>query len=610
MARRIAIGMIQLTNLPDVAKDILKNKIKPVYTRQPNIGDIAMNFMKMAKGMNIEDYQCVCGTKNNKGNHMIFKIKDIQDDIIKPLQLHQKVVPLPDDPGTWRGIFHEFQKLKKMLGKVDKNIELCNTYEYVRGWMEKRNTKQVKADTYISAHATRKAVRKLKGWLITYADKNPGMLIACCPMWYYDKMNETFKCNGTQDSYIKIDTTEDKLLNEWHNFYKQNLQNIGMYFNKKGRIPYGYILPKFKDLNKTRPIVSYYYHPLRRILNLFARALTFLLKTCTVVKHLTIWNTDALIANIQLQTNGWMERNNHQYDIITGDIKNMYTMLPPEEMIQAVEWLLQHVIPRRREQYITIKKRGRDGARFGRTYNRDTHTEIKITQIITIVQFDTNNCFFKTGPTILKQVWGVPMGSPMSPIIAILVCARREHYCLNGLQREINMIRAFRYVDDMMIILKYKKNKRYLTERIANKIMNCYHQCMEMNIEQYDRTVNFLEYKIAVKDNKIIIGHLCKNEEHFMETGTLKFMKLPEATSFVAKKQKLGMIIGNFCRIKRHCSNLTTLALAMEQTCTEMKVCGYGKKLLIEALEFMYSKTGEEIWQTFKKLPIFGRVTF
>ena len=184
-----------------------------------------------------------------------------------------------------------------------------------------------------------------------------------------------------------------------------------------------------------------------------------------------------------------------------------------------------------------------------------------------------------------------------------------QGYCLKGLEREMTTLRAFRYVDDMLIILQYKRNKRYLAERVASKLMSCYHKCMEMNTEQFDKTVNFLEYKISIKDNGITMGHLCKNEEHFLQTGFLKFMKLPEATSFTPKKQKRGIIIGTFCRVRRHCSDLTTLTLAMEQTCTEMMLCGYAKKILTDALEFMYQKTKEEIWQLMKKLPIFGRVT-
>ena len=121
-------------------------------------------------------------------------------------------------------------------------------------------------------------------------------------------MHETFKYGSENDTYEKSNMTEKELFEQWKAFHGKHLTKIGP-FDKKGRIPYGYILPKFKDLNKTRPIVSYYCHPLKRVLNIFARALSFILKSCTTIEHLTIWNTDALVDNIKLQTHQWIDGN-------------------------------------------------------------------------------------------------------------------------------------------------------------------------------------------------------------------------------------------------------------------------------------------------------------
>jgi len=74
------------------------------------------------------------------------------------------------------------------------------------------------------------------------------------------------------------------------------------------------------------------------------------------------------------------------------------------------------------------------------------------------------------GNTLLKQIWGVPMGSSLSPIIAILVYTRREHYYLNSLGREVNMIQAIRYMDDVLIVAKYKKGKRQDSDRSNDMI--------------------------------------------------------------------------------------------------------------------------------------------
>ena len=44
-----------------------------------------------------------------------------------------------------------------------------------------------------------------------------------------------------------------------------------------------------------------------------------------------------------------------------------------------------------------------------------------------IVNMDLSNAFFTVGDVLLKQIKGIAMGSPLSPILAILVCAYYEN---------------------------------------------------------------------------------------------------------------------------------------------------------------------------------------
>jgi len=360
MTRRIAGNIIQQTNIPEEARNILVRKIRPVYMRQPNIGDIAMNFMKVAKNCESGKHKCVCNAKNG---HSILKMEKMGNRVLLPLTKHRKTVPIPDDPGVWETVFKEFGKLKTMLGKIDKRVKEWNIYKEIKENIKNKgecNKIKRRKGNIISAYKVRLATCQLNGWAITYADKNSGMLVACCPIWYEEKMKETFGYDKPGDPYIQTTKDETVIIQEWQAFYEKHAMRLGP-FNKKGKIPHGYILPKFKDLNKTRPIVSYYHHPLKQILNITARAITFLLQTCTTIRHLTLWNTNALVANIQLQTNTWIDREKYNYRMTTGDIKNMYTMLPPEEQTETIMWLLEQAKPNRRNTYITVKRRRRNG---------------------------------------------------------------------------------------------------------------------------------------------------------------------------------------------------------------------------------------------------------
>jgi len=157
------------------------------------------------------------------------------------------------------------------------------------------------------------------------------------------------------------------------------------------------------------------------------------------------------------------------------------------------------------------------------------------------------------GNTLLKQIWGVPMGSPLSPIIAILVCARREHYYLNSLGREINLLKAIRYMDDVLIFTKYKKEDKEKTLKHVIGLMTCYHLCMDLEITDFGKEIKYLECEIKLKKGKLIVSHVIKNQESIIKQGTLNFMKTANYYSYNPKSNKLGTIIGTYCRILRNC---------------------------------------------------------
>ena len=64
-----------------------------------------------------------------------------------------------------------------------------------------------------------------------------------------------------------------------------------MTWNTKGDLPYCYSMPKEKDINKMRPIVSYANHPLKRQFNKIGKVLLFMLKE-SKIESLTLWKID------------------------------------------------------------------------------------------------------------------------------------------------------------------------------------------------------------------------------------------------------------------------------------------------------------------------------
>ncbi|XP_018397778.1 PREDICTED: uncharacterized protein K02A2.6-like [Cyphomyrmex costatus] len=94
------------------------------------------------------------------------------------------------------------------------------------------------------------------------------------------------------------------------------------------------------------------------------------------------------------------------------------------------------------------------------------------------------------------QVFGTPMGSPLSPILADIVMQDLEE-SVGGL---LSMSMYYRYVDDILIMAKREE-----VEKIF-EVFNSYHDPLKFTMDyESDRSINFLDLSLNVVDNKLIL---------------------------------------------------------------------------------------------------------
>jgi len=107
-----------------------------------------------------------------------------------------------------------------------------------------------------------------------------------------------------------------------------------------------------------------------------------------------------------------------------------------------------------------------------------------------------NSTFFTFNDVVYKQTFGVPMGSPLSPIVADLVLQDLETHSLRSLPFKPDFY--FRYVDD--IILSTTKSR---IDAIVN-IFNTYHPRLKFTVEVGGEQINFLDTTLIKNRNTII----------------------------------------------------------------------------------------------------------
>lgn len=125
-------------------------------------------------------------------------------------------------------------------------------------------------------------------------------------------------------------------------------------------------------------------------------------------------------------------------------------------------------------------------------------TEIPLTQFLELLELIYKNCYFVCNNKIYLQLFGLPMGSPISSILAQYVMDKLTKVTLNKFNFPIPFCK--RYVDDYL--LSIPKNKTQSVLDTFNNYNN--HIQFTIEIENTDKAVPFLDTLIIRGSDNII----------------------------------------------------------------------------------------------------------
>jgi len=267
-----------------------------------------------------------------------------------------------------------------------------------------------------------------------------------------------------KDPTKNIEKQLNNMLKNWlHNNYITKQTYFSLFSSDSG-LPKAYGLPKtHKKDYPYRIIVS----SINTALYALSSYLQYLIANSLPFDHKQVKNSFELYKTLS----GTKICNTHK--LISLDVTSLFTNIPRDLAINSIikRWTL-------------IKEK----------------TLIPKDEFMNAINLILSSTYFTFNTKIYKQtyIYGTPMGSPLSPIIANLVMQDLEEITLGTIKCDIPFY--YRYVDD--IILAAPNNE--ITKIV--EIFNEYHSRLQFTVEyENNRSLSFLDLLIRVDNGEMVL---------------------------------------------------------------------------------------------------------
>ena len=362
---------------------------------------------------------------------------------------------------------------------------------------------------------------------ITSADKGGGVVVM-------DTHTYTQKIASLLNDTDTYETTKISHINKETSKFNKSLRSILKDEDPSWTrlIEYHPTLPRLYGLPKThkpniplRPIISGIGSATHKIARAIAKILTPLLGT---ISPTHIKNSGDLIQKLQ-------DIDMTDKLMASLDVTSLYTNIPVEKCIDKLETHLDNI---------------------------EAELDLPTDKIIRICTLITNQCYFTYDNKYYKQKLGLPMGSPVSGVLACLFLEFLESGPFSYILPKTTTY--FRYIDDALIIYPRQTNLENLVTRLndVEPTIKFTHE------DENDDTLPFLDVRLHRTENKLkfsVFRKITNKDDHI------------HFYSHHTPKIKSGLIIGFYLRALRICSpeHLTDEERYIEQSFSALQYPRY-----------------------------------
>ncbi len=600
-----------------------------VHTKSENIKTLLTNHIKTSKQYTNNPPPCICSLLQTvleqpiSYTHGHFAIRPYQfkNDIRFILDGNSMNIPIPSINSVQISLSNMLDSLYQQIYTLLSPITSQFIIEHIKPIIHFINNISIYLPTSIYI-PTIDQILSLKQSILQYCvvstiDKNANQLLVMCPQLYHYYLTNTF----VHDSHYVL--CPYKSQQQWCTstliFYESiNGSYYGKY-NYSGTLGYAYCLPKHKNLERIRPIVSFCNHPLKHILRIVGRCLQFLiLQLDEFVPHYILHRT----IDLKIKLQNYLKQIEKQFSsstpiefiCITSDIKNMFTELSHSSILDSIIWLISTAIQchSRTTKILIVEKRNKGIVHWYPYYGE--HNEFVFIDITTfipsIVQFDLAHIDFTLGILIFQQLIGCPMGGFLSAFYAIITCSHYESKFHTSLISNSHIFNA-RYMDDLLSIhtinSKSNKQRKRTHERIHALIHDCYDRALELeltsSLDGHDKQLTYLDCQLIITNDprrdrpSIILQPLMKNSESIGILNKQIFVHFQHWNSYSPISVKYGVIKSTVLRYYRNSNQPNVFLNSMLQLQQELKILKYPSYILINTLKSCFHTYNIAIYQ-------------
>lgn len=583
--RELVSTWLDTYDMPASIKALLRRRLYISRTQSRNIGDFLFNYRQFDDKVDLKQPECTCGTL--LGDHLKVLASNHSDALVAHAgNLGAHFVPRQTYGAVLKAV--QIQPLIKafldavplslrhhLIGKTAPRSQdlLHNILAY--GYTSRD-------DSTFSIDALHTVRETLRGLIVSPCDKNNKVMLIECPV---------IRINSLKQAYIGVPHYEPTFFDNEKACEKEKtsiLRKMDVFLLRDdiktldsklqgARLPYNYILSKFKDIRRSRPVTSYFYHPLKKVFRKIGAALNHLLITWTA-PH---FNLDK-VADVPIfldRATEWKEKM-ARFGLTTAegqwDVKEMFTNIPQSAIITSVELIMASFVHR----CLWVSLDGNQN-KVRALKTREAVLKIDFNTMLRTVAFDINMAFSTLGSkVILKQKIGIPIGGIMSSTIARIVVSVMEYRILTSQPVLQHLTLGGRYTDDLRLYTA-SFSPDAAAELAATFVKHTYTSGLHV-VPDEQPTDNFVF--VGLKGTTQGSYHpFNKNEHQCLSGEKQKFIRFQSASSSVSRIQKYAGIVGALVYIADHSASADDIKKAFITTVAEFSNLGFPRSFIINA---------------------------